>query len=211
MSDRMDRGRSNPGQNQIVVRIENVNKGQVRTVLTLGHKYHGLWTHWKDGKQKGSKWCNPNGCPPELHRLPRQWRGYFAAAWLDDAKGLWIPCVWELTENSELDLRGRFARGLAWRFARAMPVAGKHQPVAAELLGAIDPLAVPPDFGIHSILVSCYHAPDLVTGEVNPMPPRLLVDATPHVDTRRLAPASSIPQDAVEWERWRQNGHAKKN
>jgi len=209
MSDRTGRSRSEQPQRPTVVRIENAQKGVIRTVLTLGITYHGLWTHYRDGKNKGSRWCNPAGCPADLHRLPRQWKGYFAAAWLDNDKSLWIPCVWELTEHSELDVRGRFGRGQAWKFSRAMPINGKSQPVVAELLGAIDPLAVPPDFEIRPTLVTVYHAPDLVMGDKNPMPPRTVIEATPHVDTRRLARAGEIPADAAEWERWRANGHAK--
>jgi len=192
----------------VVVRIENVRPGQTRYVRTLSPGYDGLFTHFVRGQ---TRYCDPNGCRADYHKMERYWRGYFSAEWFDDARRLWIPCVWELTEHSELDFRGRYARGQSWKVSREEAKLGKHGPVTAELQGALDPLLVPPAFDVRGVLATAFHAPTLRLGEKNPTPPRVILDASPHPTGLRLVKIEDLPRDAAEWERWRKNGPETEN
>ena len=148
----------------------------------------------------------------------RYWRGYFAGEQLDAAQRIWLPCVWELTEHSELDLRDRYERGQVWAFERPAVHGKKHPPVSARLVGLYTPAVDYPLWDYRPVLMSCYHTATIDCSVSNPMPPRLLVPASPaDVPYERLEPLESkqaIGMSEEEKQHWRElrsrNGTAHK-
>jgi len=174
-----ERPPSDPSHEQpVAVRIERVPKGGSMNVRALSPHYAGLFTHWNPRKKKG-EYCAGDDCPLPMHKTPRTWHGYFAAQLYDAGRQRWSPCVFELTEHAELDLRGRYRRGQVWRFDRPATKGDKAAPVTATLLGSYPDTVVPVAFDLRNVLRYVFHVSDLNMGHANPLPPRVLVVEQP--------------------------------
>lgn len=165
------------GQVQLhTVRIENVEDGEVKLVRCLSASYGGIGTHYVKGQ---SRYCASETCRTDWHRTEWYYRGYFAAEWFCDVRKLWLPCVWELTEQSELDVRGRYQRGQVWEFSRVLAERKGHAPTVAKLMGSYPENLMPSAWDYRPVLMRVYHAAAIDTSIVNPMPPRLLLAPSP--------------------------------
>jgi len=167
-----------PPDDPVAVRVERVAKGGSVNIRALSPHYAGLFTHWNPKKKKG-EYCAGDDCPPAMHRTPRTWHGYFAAQLFDAAGSLWRPCVFELTEHAELDVRSRYRRGQVWRFDRPAVKDGKPGVVTATLMGSYPDTVVPQPFDLRSVLLYVFHVENLNMGHPNPLPPRVLVVEQP--------------------------------
>jgi hypothetical protein len=182
------------------VRVFRVDPGTAWRVRTLSPVYGGLFTHFVKNR---SRYCDPAGCRPEYPKGERFWRGYFAAELHDAAERCWRPVVFELTEHCELDMRGVYQRGQVWRVEREADKAGKHAPVRAALEGVVDPAQLPAAWDYRPVLFHLYHVEKLDLSASNPLPPRLMLQATPFVEGGSVAPLEEMPTSPAEWERWR--------
>jgi hypothetical protein len=152
------------------VQVLRIEAGFTFELRTLSRSYGGLFVHWVKDK---SRYCAGRECRSDWHKLDRQWRGYAAVEWYDKKSSLWIPTVWEITENCELDLRGQYDRGQVWRVGRAKGGKGKQEPVSAVLMGFLAADLVPPEWDYRVVLYHLYHITEVDLSHSNPMPSRL--------------------------------------
>lgn len=172
------------GQVQLhTVRIESAVEGIVKVVRALSRSYGGLFTHRVKGRPV---YCQGRECNPQHHRGDRFWRGYFAAELFDAEKRLWLPCVWELTQNSECDIRERYKRGLVWEMVRKDIGTSKNPPATCTLYGSYPESVLPAEFDYRVVLQRCYNLAGLDLSQKNPMPPRLVLLPSPPVASMEL-------------------------
>lgn len=152
------------------VEVFRVADGTAWNVLALAGEYGGCFTHYTKG---GSAYCDPDDCQASLHRTQRYWKGYFPAQVYDELVKKWVFVVFELTENSELDVRDRLKRGQVWRFSRPQETTSKRLPVSAELVQERSPADLPPAFDMMPALCRIFRRIKLDLSHPNPMPPRL--------------------------------------
>lgn len=165
------------------VRIFRVPAGTFAEVLTLSPHYGGCFVHWvkgERGKKGHSAYCRPEDCPPDRHRRERAWKGYAPCLLSRPADKLLEPIVLEITSSCELDFRGRWARGQWWKLEHKPESKTKNEPIAATLIGALAPANVPPAFDFRNVLLHVFHEETISLGIANPMPPRVVVAATPY-------------------------------
>lgn len=201
-----------------VVRVHRVEEASQTEIITLSPDYGGLLTHYvrEKGHPKGrSRYCDPDGCVNGCPKAERFWRGYFAAMRFDGVARLWVPCVFELSSFSELDMRGRYARGQSWVFTREKNSKNRHAPTTGVFRGLIDQQHVPPAFDFRPVLFHIYNVTSLALGVPNPMPPRLIIEAQPQFDMGVDTPPKEEKMTAAEWQQFRdrlglsKNGHKK--
>lgn len=195
-----------------VFRIE-VSKSHI--VRMLSNTYNGLFTHYTRG---GSEYCPGEHCGCHLRKLDRLWKGYVAAEVYDQAVNKWAPIVLEITENLELDFRGRYDRGQVWELSRAPKVNGKNQPVKGKLLEERDPNTFPPPFDVKPVLLHVFHVTEIALCWPNPMPSRIVVShsegAPPAIlsaSTPAEKPVTAEQMQALRDRIGGRNGAAEKN
>lgn len=165
-------GGQGPSPKQSVLEIVRVVKGTEAYFRLLSPNYGGLLTHYR---HKQSHYCPGPDCPRGEHKDPI-WKGYCAAEqWLERTR-VWMPCVFELTESCELDMRGRFRRGQIWRISRKVQKKNGSWPVSAALVEQLDEVDVPPMFEIRGTLCSLYHVEEIALDVSNPLPARVVVE-----------------------------------
>lgn len=158
-----------------VLRVFRVEEGTTVHARTLSDGYSGLITHYY---KKRSLICRGDDCDSMIHKTERVWKGYAAVELWNAATKLWNPWVLEITESLELDLRGKWKRGQVWEFYRDTPTKGKAMPITGKLLEERDPATMPPAFEFRPVLLHLYHVHAIHLGALNPMPPRVLVQAS---------------------------------
>lgn len=210
MSDRTPRGASPRPAISHVVSVFRVEEGCEALVRMLSSSICGLMYHFPS-KKVGSKYCNPEGCSPIYHKLPRFWKGFCAAEWFDRSQNAWIPDVLEISESLELDFRGVYKRGQVWRITRAKKDKEKHSPTRGVLEGMLDPTQVAASFDYRPVLLRLFHEERIALDVPNPMPPRLILEVTSNAEVARVAQGEVIPETPQEWERWRADLAARKN
>jgi hypothetical protein len=170
------------------VRLFRVLAGCSHDILTLSPHYGGCFTHWVKAsgidpvtrKPRGSsKYCRPDGCPPDRHKCERYWKGFAACLLYRHADKIMEPIVLEITEHCELDLRGRWGRGQWWRLDHKAGAKGKHEPITARFLGQAPVDAVSPAFDFRAVLMHVFHEEAIDLGVANPLPPRVVMAAVP--------------------------------
>lgn len=196
------------------VRVEicRVRSGQTLHVRSLSETYSGMLTHYLDPSQ----YHDLAGKCAYCHTKSRiQWKGYFAAEVWDEPRQLWFPTVFELTESSELDVRGLFARAQVWQFSR-LPDSKKEKrikryPTIGALQETLDATKLRPAFDVLPILRTVYHAAELELGVDNPTPERVFLTPStdqPPVNARKKSkPEKMSAEDhAALRERMRETG-----
>jgi hypothetical protein len=160
----------------------------------------GLFVHYRG---KTSKYCHSR-CPPDLHKIPRQWYGYLAAERYHQPDRVWYPIVLEVTENAEMEMRGVAARGQVWVFSRGPRVDHKHAPVVAVLTEQLDTSILPPAFNVLPVLHRRYRSDEIDLSVRNPMPSKVTMPVSqgpvPEV-LRGLADGAQV--SAEDMEAWR--------
>lgn len=158
-----------------VVRIENVDVDVVRQVRVVSRHYGGIGTHYFKGR---SRYCRPDACPSDRHKTEWYFRAYFSAEWFCNVRKLWIPCVWEMTEQGELDVRDVFARGQVWEWTRKTVSPKRRPPQSGRLLGSYPEAALPEEWDYRGVVLRAYHEQRMEFNVRNPMPPRVQLPAS---------------------------------
>jgi hypothetical protein len=84
----------------------------------------GILTHHlkRKGKPEPRSYaCRGDGCKMCKRTFPElQWKGYLCAEWLENVNGArrWIPCVFEVTEHAEQEMRAHYRAGAVFEFWR---------------------------------------------------------------------------------------------
>jgi hypothetical protein len=164
------------GVRREVVRLCHVEPQTTSWILTLSSSYAGCMTHyWKNR----TRYCDPEGCQPHLHKLEQVWKGYAAVLRSDLRSQTWIPAVLEITEAMELDLRNRWQRGQKWKLERKAGNNGRMGPATAELLGEDFLEGLPDAFDVRPVLNVIFHRGKVVLNVTNPLPDRIYLDSIP--------------------------------
>lgn len=162
-------------------------------VRMLSARLGGLFTHWT---KDGSVYCHPAACPDGLHRTRQYWRGYVDAEGYNPANKLWVPLCLEITEALEKDMRGQYARGQVWELSRERVVDKNKPPVRGRLHDVLDPATLRKEMDVRPVLCNLFHVPHIELDKINPLPDRIIVEATAG-DAPRVfdeeAPADKIP------------------
>lgn len=162
------------GQDRYALRVIRLLPGEVCLFRMLSEAYVGLLTHWVGGR---GQYCpGANACPRSLHQRAGIWKGYAAAELWCPIRKLWFPCVPELTEFAELDLRGRYARGQTWSFSREKRQGEVNPRLEAALTEVNDPSSMPRAFDVRPIVATLYHVAEVRLEVENPMPPKVLAE-----------------------------------
>lgn len=165
------------------VRVFRVEEGQTVELISLSGSYGGLFTHWAKGR---SILCRGAECPGEKHRQEKFWKGYAPVWRYEPDTRLLIACVLEISEHTELDMRGVWRRGQLWRLAREVSAGQKHAPCTAELRGLVDQAQIPIAFDVRPVLMHLYHAEQIDLTVANPAPPRIVIPPTPFHDGLKI-------------------------
>lgn len=155
-----------------VLRVFRVQPGDQVTMRILSPRYRGLFTHYS---RTGSAVCLGSDCNPSLHRTDIFWKGYAAVEIWNLENTAWIPWVLEITENTELDFRGKWQRGQVWELSRARSQVKRKTPVVAVLLAERQEEEPPAEFDFLDTLCRLYHTTCLNLDQANPLPPRTVV------------------------------------
>lgn len=173
---------------QYALHVFRLDFDQTVVVRLLEDHFRGCMTHWH--RDRGH-YCKGPDCPPQIHKLADQWKGYLAAEAYDQRSNLWYPIVLEATENLELDFRRRSKRGQVWKIWRDPKVKGKPAKLHGELLETLDPKLMPACFDVLPVVRSMYHVYDLVLNVKNPLPDRTFVEPS-------AGPAPAIAVEASQ-------------
>lgn len=174
------------------LRVFRLDDGTSYHVRFLSQRYFGLFVHWTRGR---SVYCDPEGCPHSVHQTDRFWKGYAACEVYDGPRKLWFPCVLEITEHLELDLRDQYARGQVWFLERQRVEGKKKSPTKGRFVEQLDLKTLPLAFDFVPVLLHLYHRPKLDLTAKNPMPPRLMIAASSGAPPSTLEPASTKDSD----------------
>ena len=186
--------RSEGVRSQVRIEVTRVKSGSELYVRTLSESYSGLMTHFL----QLSQYHDPDEkCPWCSYRAPLAWKGYFAAELWDVPRKLWVPTVFELTESSELDLRGVYARAQVWRFKRPPDSkrgrALKRYPTVGVLQENLDGSKLTPAFDVLPVLRTMYHCPTLHLGIENPTAERIFASPVEGAPPAAFARSSEAP------------------
>ena len=151
-----------------VLRVFRIDEGEEVYFRTISHDYGGLLTHYKGV----GHYC-PGASSCTMHSVKMQWKGYACVDIWDPVFKSWIPWVLEITENAELDMRGRWRRGQVWRLKLPKDVPGREVcGVRAEYVEDCKIETLPQPFDFSANLFWIYRANPIVLDQPNPMPPR---------------------------------------
>lgn len=159
------------------VRLLRLEPGQSATVLCLSDpvgperdRPGGTFGHWTKGRWQP---CVPADCQPAVHATPRYWRGYLAAFVFDKPAKRWTPCVLEVSESLELDMRGRYQPGQLWEISRGKQVGKKKPPYVGRLCPKQGQLEKTTPFNIVPIVENFYHVAGLDLRQCSDQPDRV--------------------------------------
>lgn len=172
---------SRPGPSDGSIRLEIYRVASYAPVLirTLSTEYIGIGTHYvrERASAKGrSQYCPGEDACPLCRTGKIQWKGYFPGHVYEKELGRWVPWVVELTEASEVDVRGKFDRGQTWWFHREMKQGKGGAPVVARFGEQLDAELLPRPFGILDVLRSVYHVQEMTYFIKNPAPDRVYLE-----------------------------------
>lgn len=188
-----------------VVQVDAADKDVTKIVRALSREYGGIGTHYKGH----TRYCAGDDCPRDLHRLEWYYRGYFAAERYDEGSKLWLPCVWELTEQAELDVREEYARGVVWEMYLEKVTGKRHPPARAKRYGAYPEASLPAEWDYRGVLQRMYHVRVMHFDVRNPMPPRLALIPSPFTegivreDSSGVKPLESHEERMAHWQKLR--------
>lgn len=180
-----------------VVQIEvvRVEAGASEIFRILSPKYGGLFTHYK----ARSRYC-PGEDFCQLHRLDRVWKGYCAAEWWLRKEKAWRPCVLEITESLELDMRDFFTRGQIWEIWKEQKTSKKAPQVNGKMQELCDVNRLRPDFDYRPVLQALYHVDAVDLSKKNPCAARILMQDSHEEPPAFLGLKESKPITEAEWE-----------
>lgn len=149
----------------------------VKLVWMLSDSIGGIYTHWIGSRRDGrSKYCRGDGeCPSNWHKEIQIWKGYTSVLVYDQAKVLWFPYVLEVTENLELDLRDRYARGQIWQISKKPDGKKRVSSLSGTLTEEVDEARTPPALDYIPVLKWVFQTTNINLGAVNRMPPKTMV------------------------------------
>lgn len=159
----------------IALRVFRQEQGQSHFVRLLSSHYGGCFTHYV---KERSQYCDPQACRWGCPKAPQVWKGYAAADVYDDNAKLWMPVCFELTEALELDFRGRWRRGQVWRVTRPVKKKKKQEARFAVFVEQHPECSLPQEFDFIPCLLNTFHIFAIDLAFKNPLPPRVLVEAT---------------------------------
>jgi hypothetical protein len=171
-----ENGQSHPHASRVRLAVYRVKPAASVIVRWLSDDYGGLFVHWHASR---SVYCDPEGCPPQIHKQPRSYRGYCSSELWDSTRQLWIPVVFEITESLDQDLSQHKLRGQIWRISKGPKTASGKSPVTGEILEDIDPRSLPEPFTVVDVLNNLYHCELVDLGAKNPFRSRVLADISP--------------------------------
>jgi hypothetical protein len=179
----------------VQIEVVRVQAGASALFRILSPSYGGLFTHFK-GRSKY--------CPGEdfclLHKMDRIWKGYCAAEWWLEKEKVWRPCVLEITESLELDMRGKFGRGQVWEVYREQRTSKKAPQVMGKLHETVDVSRLRPPFDVVPVLRALYHSDVIDLSKKNPCAPRLLAEDVSDDPPAILASKPVQAMDPAEYE-----------
>ena len=159
--------------------ILRIKEGYRWAVRSLAPVYGGLFTHWVGNRDHGRSFlCEGEDCKRCRNGLDLTWKGYYAGEAWHQAERYWLPCVVELTESAELDVRGRFGRGVVFTFNREKQTGKKREPVHACFVEIVPEAELPPCFDVEPVLRSVYHVRAVDLSIKNPVPDRIFIEPT---------------------------------
>jgi hypothetical protein len=170
-----------------IQRLEKTDEVFVRLLTEIHGRILGFNVHYVSDE---SVYCGPK-CTRDHAKLKSQWKGYLAAERYHQPTNLWYPCVLEITEGCELLMRGRAARGQVWRLWRHDEGKGKKTGVQAELIDQLDPYVLQRPFDLLVTIRRTYHDLSIELSTPNPMPPKVIVQATEGAPPKGLEPQSA--------------------
>lgn len=175
---------------QVLCLSPGVGPEKDRVGGTFGH-YKGRWQP-----------CIVGNCPAALHSTQRFWRGYIAAFVFSKAARRWEPCVLEVSESLELDMRGRYSPGQVWEISRAKGNGKKELPYVGRLCPKQPQLEATRAFDLVPILEAFYHCGPLDLSQASEQPSRTYLLPLPVGETvpDPTAPPSSTPATAEQRE-----------
>lgn len=170
MSDPVSQGAGIPRP----VRILNVQDATPVIVRFLGD-YTGTILHWHGGRYHP---CQETACPLNVHRASRSpWRAWAPVELYEDSSSLWWPQVLEITEAFEEQLHGRKLRGELWAVSR-IKGKGSAGKVEGIFLEKVEPYGLRIPFNVLPVLQRVYHTDAFHLGKANPIPPKLILEAS---------------------------------
>jgi hypothetical protein len=206
---------STPAADPYTLRVYRVLAGPPQLLRVLAADLRGLLVHWHRGR---SVYCPGEGCPSATHAAPWTWRSYAAAHLWDVGVSLWFPCVLEVTEHAEQDMRGVYRPEQVWEFSRADRAAGKKAPIAARLHQSAPAVPMADRFSVLDVLRRLYHVEAVELRRPNPLPARTqVVPLAGQPPTAAAGAADDAAPSREDWERFRarlglgqplKNGHS---
>jgi hypothetical protein len=190
---------SEVGGSSYELRVIRVKCAETLKVRLLSHELKGCFTHFiKDF----SRYCAGYDCNPADHRTQRFWKGYAAVQVYMPTGSLWMPAILEVTENLELDFRGKWRRGSVWELSRARRTTKKWPPIVGVKISETCPDPLPEPFDLLPNLLRLFQVEQIALDQVNPLPPRTWVKATiatppPGAQSREPGPQEILSSDEV--------------
>lgn len=159
--------------------------------VTFLDEIDGVLEHWPS---RVSQLCTGvTTCPGNTHRSPTFWKGYTSAECWDYQTRAWRPCVVEVTECLEEQLRGGALRGQTWALTREKP-GKRNSRIVGQLLETVPGDQLTPAFDFRLVLSRIKHCHSILWGVPNPLVPQVRVQTL----TRR---APSVVVEAMQQER----------
>jgi len=146
-----------------------------RFLFLVSHPIPGFGTHWRGGKDGKGYYCPGADCPDCAAEKPRVWKGYVPVLRYCRHAKTWTPCVLEVTESLELDLRDTVQRGQIWEVSRGKKIRKGRPPCIGRLADSVPLDKIPPAFPVLDCVRWTYHDYAIQIGEHSKIPMRALV------------------------------------
>jgi hypothetical protein len=177
------------------VQVRRVLLNETIHVRTLSEQLRGLFVHWY---AKHSHYCPGKDCPPHIHKMKPTWKGYIAAEeWIQHRKK-WRPCVLEVTEHCELDMRFLYQRGQVWELWRPSDPGKANPPTFAVLREELNPANLNKAWDFTPVLKHLYHVFSIDCSLASPLPPKIIAeeidgDAPEHLSSGAASTPANVP------------------
>jgi hypothetical protein len=182
--------------------VHRLKPGTKGVVWTLSKRIAGCQTHFVKGQ---SEYCQGAICRPDWHRIPPIWKGFIAACVWTLPDGLWRPCVLEVTEALEKDMRGLYARGQVWELTVAHKTKRTNPPLRGRLVKQETDCPVPEAFPILDVLRTLYRVEHIELNAVNTQTARQLMEPVegpiPRSEESESAESRPTPEQFAELRR----------
>jgi hypothetical protein len=181
--------------------VLRLRAGQSVIVRMLSERIDGCQTHYVKNR---TQYCPGDAdCPPLKHKEEMRWKGYVAAESWEQASGLWIPTVLEITERFERDVRLTFARGQVWELIkRVQTQRHKHPPLEGRLLETLAAEGLPLEFDVLPTLEVLFNFPGMRLGVENPLSARVMVSPSVGAPPAKFAPPPTPKPDPAHADRY---------